>query len=121
MTEQSQDYSDHIAKEIDNEINALIQDAYDGATDILKTNKKALIEISKILLEQEVIEGNEFLTLVEKFQKTKPKKSLSIDDKTSDSTSDKPKRKRSTPKKTSTDKDTKDIPISLNKPIDQVG
>ena len=39
MSEQSQDYLDHIAKEIDNEINDLIQEAYAGATKILKNTK----------------------------------------------------------------------------------
>ena len=67
MSEQSQDYSDFTAKEIDEEINLLIKHAYDGATKILKKYKTTLVEVSKILLEKEVIEGTEFLELVDMY------------------------------------------------------
>ena len=71
MSEQSQDYSDHIAKEIDHEINQLIDEAYDGATKILKKHKKALVGISKILLDQEVIDGPEFIDLIKQYKSGK--------------------------------------------------
>ena len=71
MTEQSQDYSDHIAKEIDHEINQLIDEAYEGATKILKKHKKALVGISKILLDQEVIDGPEFVELITQYKSGK--------------------------------------------------
>ena len=73
MTEQSIDYSDHIAKEIDSEINHLIDEAYEGATKILKKHKKALISISKILLDKEVIDGTEFLDLIKNGGKSSTK------------------------------------------------
>ena len=74
MSEQSQDYSDFTAKEIDEEINLLIKDAYDGATKILKKYRTTLVEVSKILLEKEVIEGAEFLELVDMYKSPNGKK-----------------------------------------------
>jgi cell division protease FtsH len=120
MSDNTQDYSDYLAKEIDDEINMLIENAYSDATKILKKNKKALVEISKILLDKEVIDGTEFLTLLAQFQpnlSAAAKKAMAEITKTSDS----PKRtvRRATKKKT-TDK-TADAPVSLDKPIDQVG
>ena len=126
MSEQSQDYSDHIAKEIDNEINDLIQDAYAGATKILKKYKTALVEISKILLDKEVIDGPEFLDLVAKFQGPKKrataKKAPALAAKAKKPAAKKPttrKRKAATPKPN--DDTDPAVPISLDKPIDQVG
>ncbi|MGC6366696.1 MAG: ATP-dependent zinc metalloprotease FtsH [Candidatus Marinamargulisbacteria bacterium] len=126
MSEQSQDYSDHIAKEIDNEINDLIQDAYAGATKILKKYKTALVEISKILLDKEVIDGPEFLDLVAKFQGPKKrataKKTPALAAKAKKPAAKKPttrKRKAATPKPN--DDADPAVPISLDKPIDQVG
>ena len=126
MSEQSQDYSDHIAKEIDNEINDLIQDAYAGATKILKKYKTALVEISKILLDKEVIDGPEFLDLVAKFQGPKKrataKKTPALAAKAKKPAAKKPttrKRKATTPKPN--DDADPAVPISLDKPIDQVG
>ncbi|MEK9727373.1 MAG: ATP-dependent zinc metalloprotease FtsH [Candidatus Margulisiibacteriota bacterium] len=122
MNEQSQDYSDHIAKEIDNEINLLIQDAYDDATKILKKYKKALVEISKILLEKEVIEGNEFLELVDKFQSKKTNKPATVVTPSSDSKTldPKPRKRKASPKKVSNDSNVS-TKLDLNKPIDQLG
>ncbi|MGA0241491.1 MAG: ATP-dependent zinc metalloprotease FtsH [Candidatus Marinamargulisbacteria bacterium] len=120
MSDNTQDYSDHLAKEIDDEINALIENAYSDATKILKKNKKALVEISKILLDKEVIDGTEFLTLLAQFQpnlSAAAKKAMAEVTKASDS----PKRTvRRATKKKSTDK-TSDTPVSLDRPIDQVG
>ena len=126
MSEQSQDYSDHIAKEIDNEINDLIQDAYAGATKILKKYKTALVEISKILLDKEVIDGPEFLDLVAKFQGPK-KRATAKKTPALAAKAKKPAAKKSTTRKrkATTPKPNDDadpaVPISLDKPIDQVG
>jgi cell division protease FtsH len=66
MADHTQDYSNDIAKQIDQEMNRLIQEAYVSAEQILTTYKQALIEISKVILEKEVIEGVEFIDLFEK-------------------------------------------------------
>ena len=71
MSEQTQDYSDFTAKEIDTEINELIDEAYEKATKILKKYKNVLVEVSKTLLEKEVIEGADFLKLFQEFSGTK--------------------------------------------------
>ena len=42
MSEQTQDYSDFTAKEIDTEINELIDEAYEKATKILKKYKNEI-------------------------------------------------------------------------------
>ena len=126
MTEQSQDYSDHIAKEIDHEINQLIDEAYEGATKILKKHKKALVGISKILLDQEVIDGPEFVELITQY---KSGKVTAVKVKNTVSVSKKRSPKKSLPKQPTADvkKTTKkvsknnDSGIPINQPIDQVG
>ena len=62
-SDHSQDYSQDTAKQIDEEIRRIIQSAYDEAYAILSEHKDKLIEISKILMEKEVIEGEEFESL----------------------------------------------------------
>ena len=122
MTEQSIDYSDHIAKEIDSEINHLIDEAYEGATKILKKHKKALISISKILLDKEVIDGTEFLDLIKNGGKSSTKTTEKKDAPQKKVAPKKvaPTKKKPTKKKSSKDEST-DVPINLDKPIDQVG
>lgn len=63
-SDHSQDYSEDTARQIDEEIRHIIQSAYDAAYAILVENKEKLIEISKILMEKEVIEGEEFERLL---------------------------------------------------------
>ncbi len=77
MNDTNPDYSEHIAKEIDSEINLLIQTAHKKATKILVKEKQSLVKISTILLEKEVIEGEEFLALFKKY-KTASKASQSV-------------------------------------------
>lgn len=48
-------YSDKTAELIDEEVNELVQSAYNRAKDILKTNKDGLNQLADLLLEQEVI------------------------------------------------------------------
>jgi cell division protease FtsH len=121
MTESSIDYSDHIAKEIDSEINQLIDQAVASATKILKKHKKVLIEVSKILLEKEVIDGAEFLDLIQNSGKS----SVNESDKKNSASKHVTKKlaiaKKKTPtkKKTDTNK-TQELPVSLDQPIDQV-
>src|ERR1700675_2385680 len=51
------DYSDEIAREIDDEIRRMIESAHVQAKDILSEHRKQLDTISKILLERETIEA----------------------------------------------------------------
>jgi cell division protease FtsH len=55
----SKDYSDATAQEIDREVNALITRAYDRARNILQNKKLLLDHLAKLLLEKEVLEGDE--------------------------------------------------------------
>ena len=69
MGDQSADYSDSTAKEIDDEIRSIITTCFEEAKKILKKNLKPMKELADILIEKEVIEGKDFLSLFEKIQK----------------------------------------------------
>ncbi len=58
------DYSDEIAREIDDEIRRVVEEAHQTAKDILNDHRGQLDEISKILLERETIESEEFVALL---------------------------------------------------------
>ena len=105
------------------EINALIEEAYASATQILTKHKKALVAISKLLLDQEVIEANEFIELIKKYKagnvtalKTKTPAKKVVIKKTAVK---KTVRKRTVKKKASDDDTTKTPPVSLDQPLDQ--
>lgn len=53
-------YSEEIAAEIDREVKALVQEAYDRAEAILRTNIDKLHAVATVLLEKEKIDGVEF-------------------------------------------------------------
>src|SRR5687768_13514156 len=59
------DYSDEIAREIDDEIRRIVEEAHQTAKDILLEKKEQLDVISKILLERETIDAEEFVKLLE--------------------------------------------------------
>jgi cell division protease FtsH len=59
------DYSDEIAREIDDEVRRIVEDAHQASKDILSENREQLDTISKILLERETIEAEEFIALLE--------------------------------------------------------
>ena len=59
------DYSDEIAREIDDEIRRIIESAHQRAKDMLTEHREALETTSRILLKRETIERNEFLALLE--------------------------------------------------------
>jgi len=59
------DYSDEIAREIDDEIRRIVEEAHQTAKDILTDNREQLDRISKILLERETIDAKEFVALLE--------------------------------------------------------
>ncbi len=59
------DYSDEIAREIDDEIRRIVEIAHTNATRILEEHRDDLDSISKILLKRETIERDEFLALLD--------------------------------------------------------
>ena len=69
MGGQSADYSDSTARQIDEEIQLIINTCFDDAKKILKKNLNSMKDLAKILMEKEVIEGKDFLKLFEKTQK----------------------------------------------------
>ena len=58
------DYSDEIAREIDDEIRRIVEGAHQQAKDILAERREALTVISEILLKRETIEREEFEALL---------------------------------------------------------
>jgi len=59
------DYSDEIAREIDDEIRRFVEEAHQTAKDILAERREGLDRISKILLERETIDAEQFEKLLE--------------------------------------------------------
>ncbi len=59
------DYSDEIAREIDDEIRRIIESSHQRARDMLAEHREVLETTSRILLKRETIERNEFLALLD--------------------------------------------------------
>src|SRR5919112_230681 len=59
------DYSDEVAREIDDEIRRIVEEAHQTARGILTDHREQLDTISKILLERETIEAEQFIALLE--------------------------------------------------------
>jgi cell division protease FtsH len=59
------DYSDEIAREIDDEIRRIVEAAHRTAKDLLTDKREELNRISKILLERETIDAEQFVALLE--------------------------------------------------------
>jgi cell division protease FtsH len=59
------DYSDEIAREIDDEIRRIVESAHRQAHEILGTHRASLETISQILLKRETIERDEFEALLQ--------------------------------------------------------
>ncbi len=59
------DYSDEIAREIDDEIRRIVEAAHQRARDILTEHRQRLTDISEILVKRETIEKEEFIGLLE--------------------------------------------------------
>ncbi len=59
------DYSDEIAREIDDEIRRVVEEAHQSAKDILTERRERLGVVSKILLERETLDAKEFEALIE--------------------------------------------------------
>ncbi len=58
------DYSDEIAREIDDEVRRIVEEAHQTAKDILVERRESLDTISKILLERETINAEQFAKLL---------------------------------------------------------
>jgi cell division protease FtsH len=58
------DYSDEIAREIDDEVRRIIEMAHQRAREILTEHESELKKISEILVKRETIEKEEFLALL---------------------------------------------------------
>jgi cell division protease FtsH len=59
------DYSDEIAREIDDEIRRVVEEAHQAAKDIISENREDLERISKTLLERETLDAEQFVALLE--------------------------------------------------------
>jgi cell division protease FtsH len=59
------DYSDEIAREIDDEIRRIVEVAHQRAKDVLSENREALDRISQLLVKRETIEKAQFEALLE--------------------------------------------------------
>ena len=58
------DYSEEVAREIDDEIRRIIEEAHEQATVVLKEHMEELHRISNILIERETIDKEQFLRLL---------------------------------------------------------
>ncbi|MCX8073422.1 MAG: ATP-dependent zinc metalloprotease FtsH [Candidatus Binatia bacterium] len=61
---QLQDYSEHTAVEIDNEVRRLINECYQRARDLLAANIAILHRLAETLLEKEVLDGAEIDAII---------------------------------------------------------
>ena len=59
------DYSDEIAREIDDEIRRIVEGAHQTAKELLDERREELDRISKLLLERETIDADQFAALLE--------------------------------------------------------
>jgi cell division protease FtsH len=64
---QKVDYSQSTAIEIDAEVRRIIQESYNRAKDLLKTNLRLLHRVAEKLLEKEVLDGSEIDAIVRGF------------------------------------------------------
>ncbi len=60
---EQKDYSEETAREIDEEVHAVIQHAYEVAKEILAGNRAKLVQIAEVLIAEETIEGEGLETL----------------------------------------------------------
>jgi len=64
---QKVDYSENTAIEIDSEVRRIIQESYQRAKDMLKSNLGLLHKVAETLLEKEVLDGSEIDAIVRDF------------------------------------------------------
>ncbi|MBU1879432.1 MAG: ATP-dependent metallopeptidase FtsH/Yme1/Tma family protein, partial [Chloroflexi bacterium] len=61
---EQRDYSELVAQEIDHEVQSLVREAYDRATETLTTNRDKLELLARRLIEHETLEEDEFLAVL---------------------------------------------------------
>ncbi len=62
---RTRDFSEATAERIDGEVNALLDEAYRHACQILRENRHVLDRVAQVLLEKETLDGPDFEALVE--------------------------------------------------------
>jgi cell division protease FtsH len=85
---QHRDYSEATAQKIDEEINKLIKDAYQRATDVLNENVDILHKLAEMLLEKETVLGKELDELIQSLRPGIELPSKNIDDTETESQTD---------------------------------
>jgi cell division protease FtsH len=60
---EERDYGDHIAQEIDQEVQRLITDAYENAQRVLIEGKPKLVQIAEYLIQHEAVSGDDLTVL----------------------------------------------------------
>jgi cell division protease FtsH len=73
LTPSGKDYSEATAQEIDREVSTLVEKAYRRAREILESRQDALEKVAKVLLQKEVLEGEELRQLLNEHKKAKEK------------------------------------------------
>jgi len=68
----TKDYSEATAQEIDQEVSALVEKAYHRAKEILEGKRDILEKVAKVLLEKEVLEGEDLRRLLNEKEKESP-------------------------------------------------
>ncbi|MFC2051385.1 ATP-dependent zinc metalloprotease FtsH [Chloroflexota bacterium] len=69
---EQKDYSDETARQIDNEVNNIIQEAHNVARDILTKNKSKLVLLAERLIVKETLEGEELDAFLNRSSKSPP-------------------------------------------------
>jgi len=93
---EQRDYSERIAKMIDDEVHRIVQESYDTARRIITENKQKLIQIAEKLMDHETLEGEELESIFSELDSTPPPEAAPAP--TPAKTTTKPKAKRSTRK-----------------------
>ncbi len=60
---EQRDYSDEVARTIDQEVRAIIDKAYERATEVLTTHRDRLVALAEKLVAEETVDAEEFETL----------------------------------------------------------
>jgi cell division protease FtsH len=60
---EQRDYSDDVARTIDQEVRAIIDKAYERATEVLTTHRDRLVALAEKLVAEETVDADEFETL----------------------------------------------------------
>jgi len=72
MPAGSKDYSEATAQEIDQEVAALVERAHQRAREVLERQRAVLSKTAKILLEKEVLEGEELRAILNSHGQEQP-------------------------------------------------